>query len=133
MRRGRINAQVRAFAAFFIIAAIGIPTFVTPAIARLSIQQAALKHGWNFLWLMVVAAIGWWGLKVYRESWTARLWLPLYGISCAVLLLAGVIDLLVYSLPDPARFVLAHYRILLLNPAVYTGIYFLARMNSKAV
>lgn len=62
--------------------------------AKYFLQHRILKHVLNFIWLLLITALGYWGLKYSNIKWAKQLWLIINLSVIVFLLLIGLIDLI---------------------------------------
>ncbi len=69
-------------------------------------KRRLLKHCLNYLWLLLIFIIGYWGLKHQHPIWLIKVWIIFYLTALLVLPAFGIIDLLIGGFAKNIKFAL---------------------------
>ena len=116
-------------ALFIIILLYGLVLQEYEGLQYLKFASRLLKHVTNYIFLFLVAAVGYWGLMNYKFKWIRQLWVIIYTTAIGVLTLAGLIDI-IFSIKNPGlRQFLYELRFFLVSPIPYALLLFISSLT----
>ena len=93
-------------------------------------QSQFIKHSVNIFFLLAVFSAGYFAFSFYKQTWIRTIWLLLYSLIIAILLLFGFFDLLLTIKAQNIRNMLSGLKMFFCSPLPFVLLIFLSKISS---